>query len=56
MRHSALRLDGSTLSVFYTDVGDSPERILLSTIELTQNRVDAVRMRVPERSSEIDTR
>jgi hypothetical protein len=34
MRHSALRLDGSTLSVFYTDVGDSPERILLSTIEL----------------------
>jgi len=34
MRHSALRLDGSTLSVFYTDVGDAPERILLSTIEL----------------------
>ena len=37
MRHSALELDGRTLSVFYTDVGDSPERILLSTIDLTSD-------------------
>jgi hypothetical protein len=35
MRHSALKLDGTTLSVFYTDVGDTPESILVSTIELT---------------------
>ena len=37
MRHSALKLDGNTLSVFYSDVGDTPERILLSTIELTSD-------------------
>lgn len=35
MRHSALKLDGVTLKVFYSNVGDAPERILLSTIELT---------------------
>jgi hypothetical protein len=35
MRHSALKLDGVTLKVFYSDVGDAPERILLSTIDLT---------------------
>lgn len=35
MRHTALKLDGSTLSVFYSNVGDCPERILLSTIDLT---------------------
>ena len=34
-RHTALKLDGNRLSVFYTDVGDCPERILLSTIDLT---------------------
>lgn len=34
MRHSALKLDGNTLSVFYSIVHDCPERILLSTIEL----------------------
>lgn len=34
MRHSALKREGSTLSVFYTDVGDAPERILVSTIDL----------------------
>jgi hypothetical protein len=33
-RHTALMLDGDTLSVFYTNAGDCPERILLSTIEL----------------------
>ena len=35
MRHSALKLDGNILSIFYSNVGDAPERILLSTIELT---------------------
>ena len=35
MRHSALRLLDGELQVFYTNVGDSPERILLSTIELS---------------------
>lgn len=35
MRHTALKLDGSILSVFYTNAGDCPERILLSTIDLT---------------------
>jgi hypothetical protein len=35
MRHAALTLDGPILSVFYTNVGDCPERILLSTIDLT---------------------
>ena len=35
MRHSALKLDGNTLSAFYSDVGEAPERILLSTIKLT---------------------
>ncbi len=35
MRHTALMLEGSLLSVFYTNAGDCPERILLSTIDLT---------------------
>jgi len=35
MRHTALRVDGQTLSVFYTNAGDCPERILLATIDLT---------------------
>jgi hypothetical protein len=35
MRHAAVKLDGNTLLVFYTNVGDCPERILLSTIDLT---------------------
>jgi len=34
MRHSALKLDGNTLLAFYSHVGDTPERILLATIEL----------------------
>lgn len=34
MRHSALKLDGDRLSIFFTDAGDCPERILLSTIQL----------------------
>jgi hypothetical protein len=35
MRHSALIVDGDQLKVFFTVVGDSPERIKLSTIHLT---------------------
>jgi hypothetical protein len=34
MRHTALKLDGHILSVFYSDVGHCPEKILLSTIDL----------------------
>ncbi|HUZ03079.1 MAG TPA: hypothetical protein VMU89_22265 [Thermomicrobiaceae bacterium] len=33
-RHTALLLDGDTLSVFFTNAGDSPERILVSRIAL----------------------
>jgi hypothetical protein len=35
MRHSAVQLRGNTLRVFYTNAGDCPEQILLSTVELT---------------------
>jgi len=35
MRHTALKLDGNILSVFYSNAHDCPERILMSTIELT---------------------
>jgi len=35
MRHCALKLCGNTLYVFYSHVGDTPECILLATIELT---------------------
>ena len=34
MRHAAVLVRGDTLIVFWTQVGDVPERILLSTIEL----------------------
>jgi hypothetical protein len=34
-RHTALKLDGDVLSVFFTSAGDCPERIMLSTIMLT---------------------
>ena len=37
MRHTALKLDGNSLSVFYSNAYDCPERLLLSTIELTPN-------------------
>ena len=37
MRHTALKRDGDTLSIFYSNAYDCPERILLSTIELTSN-------------------
>ena len=35
MRHAALWLQDETLWVFLTRVGDAPERILLSTIDLS---------------------
>ena len=34
MRHSALKLEGDTLRVFYSNVGDCPERILMAAIDL----------------------
>ncbi|MBT4125550.1 MAG: hypothetical protein HOJ22_03230 [Chloroflexi bacterium] len=37
MRHSAVRVEGSLLSVYFTVVGDSPERIRLSTIDLSED-------------------
>jgi hypothetical protein len=35
MRHSALKLDGDRLSVFFSNAGDCPEQILRSRIRLT---------------------
>ena len=35
MRHSALKLCGNTLCIFYSHVGDTSECILLANIELT---------------------
>ena len=36
MRHSAVLVEGDTLTVFYTDVGqEPPEKILVTTIDLT---------------------
>lgn len=40
MRHTALKLDGDVLSIFYSNAHDCPERILLSTIELTPDWMD----------------
>ena len=37
MRHAALLVRKTTLYVFWTQVGDTPERILLSTIDLCRN-------------------
>lgn len=34
LRHAAVKLDGDILSVFYSNIGDAPERILQSTIDL----------------------
>ncbi len=36
MRHTALKLDGNTLSVFFTRTGDAPEAILLSTVDVSE--------------------
>ena len=35
MRHAAVMLEGDVLRVFYSNAGDIPERILVSTIQLT---------------------
>ena len=35
MRHCALQLEGNTLNVFYSNAFDCPEKVLLSTIDLT---------------------
>jgi hypothetical protein len=40
MRHSALKLDGHVLSVFYSNAGDCPERILLSHVDLRPDWLD----------------
>lgn len=37
MRHSAVQVRGNNLYVFWTQVGDTPESILLSTIDLRQD-------------------
>ena len=37
MRHSALLLEGERLLVFYSRVGDAPERILMSEVELASD-------------------
>ena len=40
MRHSALRVDKDILQIFWTQVGDCPERILLSIVDLTEDWLD----------------
>ncbi len=35
MRHTALKLDGNVLSVFFTRTGDAPEAVLLSVVDMT---------------------
>ncbi|MEX2229486.1 MAG: hypothetical protein WEB13_07600 [Dehalococcoidia bacterium] len=35
MRHSAVFVDGDTLTVFYTVVGEAPERVVVSAIDLS---------------------
>ena len=37
VRHVATLLRGAKLYIFFTAIGDSPERILLSTIELNSD-------------------
>jgi len=41
-RHVALKLDGDVLSVFYSNIGDAPESILMSRIELKKDWKDWV--------------
>ena len=40
MRHCAVRLAGDRLSVFYSNAGDCPERILVSEIDLSPDWMD----------------
>ena len=54
MRHSGLLKRGDTLYVFWSQVGDTPERILLSTIDLSADwqewrETEAVEVLRPER-------
>jgi hypothetical protein len=42
MRHSALLVRENTLYVFWTQVGDTPERILLSTIDISEDWMEWV--------------
>jgi hypothetical protein len=37
LRHAAVKIEGDTLYTFYSRVGDTPERILLSKIKLTDD-------------------
>ena len=37
LRHAAVRVQGDVLSVFYSRIGDEPERILVSQVKLTTN-------------------
>ena len=57
MRHSALLVRENRLLVFWTQVGDIPERILLSTVDLSDDwmsweATDAVEVLRPEKSWE----
>jgi hypothetical protein len=57
MRHAALLVRGTTLSVFWTQVGDTPERIMLSTIDLSKDWLqwqesDPIEVLRPERNWE----
>ena len=57
MRHCALLKRRDTLNVFWTQVGDAPERILLSTIDLAVpwtnwKETEPVEILRPERSWE----
>lgn len=40
MRHNALVVKGNTLSIYYSSIGDWPEHILCSRIELTEDWTD----------------
>ena len=40
MRHTAVKVQGETLHVFYTNVGDTPERLLEAKIDLTPDWMD----------------
>jgi len=57
MRHAALLVRDTTLSVFWTQVGDTPERIMLSTIDLRKDWVqwqesESIEVLRPERNWE----
>src|SRR5690606_31145048 len=37
LRHAAVKVDGDRLLVFYSNIGDKPERILLSVLQLNDD-------------------